>query len=84
MRRELLEELGVAARVGPEILETEHAYPDRTIRLHFRRCEIDDEPRPMLGQDLRWVTYAELPALALPEADRRLVTLLLSEHGEQG
>ena len=38
--RELVEELAVRADVGVELLVTEHAYPSRTVRLHFRRCAI--------------------------------------------
>jgi len=76
LSRELLEELGVDSTVGAELIVTEHAYPDRTVRLHFRRCAIAGEPRPMLGQELRWVTLAELGTLELPEADRDVVVTL--------
>ena len=75
--RELLEELGVTGVViGPEIVVTEHVYPERAVRLHFRWCAITDEPRGLLGQDLRWVTRNELASLDLPEADRDLVDRL--------
>lgn len=78
LARELLEELGVAASVGKELIVVEHAYADRAVRLHFRRCELAGEPTPALGQELRWVTAAELRALELPEADQALVELLSS------
>jgi mutator protein MutT len=74
--RELREELGVGARVGSEILTTEHAYPERTVRLHFRKCEIDGDPRPLVGQDMRWVSRDELRTLQFPEADVELIALL--------
>ncbi len=76
LARELFEELGVRAIVGADVMATEHAYPERTVRLHFRRCEILGEPQPRLGQELRWVTASELAALDLPDADRPLVSLL--------
>ena len=76
LARELTEELGVSSTIGPEIVVTEHAYPDRTVRLHFRRCQIAGAPRPLLGQELRWVGRDELEALELPEADRELVHVL--------
>jgi mutator protein MutT len=76
LRRELQEELGVSGRIGDEIVATEHAYPERTVRLHFRRVEIDDEPRPLLGQEIRWVTRQELKAMQFPEADRKLIEML--------
>jgi mutator protein MutT len=76
LERELLEELGVAARIGDELLTTEHDYPDRTVRLHFRRVEIDGAPRPLLGQEIRWASREELGRLQFPEADRELLKLL--------
>ncbi len=79
LRRELLEELGVRSTVGPKLLSTEHAYPTRTIRLHFYRCDLLGEPAPRLGQELRWVAPDELRELDVPEADRDLVALLLGE-----
>jgi 8-oxo-dGTP diphosphatase len=76
LARELREELDVDARIGPEIIVIDHTYPERTVRLHFRRCEISGEPRPMLGQELRWVTPADLRTIELPEADKALVERL--------
>jgi len=76
LRRELREELGVESEIGAEIVVTEHAYPDRTVRLHFRRCRIEGEPRNVLGQELRWVNREELRTIELPEADRELVQVL--------
>jgi mutator protein MutT len=76
LARELREELGVESRIKEEILVTEHAYPDRTVRLHFRRCEIDTDPQPLLGQQMKWVTSAELQTLDFPPADRQLIQLL--------
>ena len=77
LSRELLEELGVASTIGREIVVTDHAYAERTVRLHFRRCTIAGEPRPLLGQELRWVSREELKALELPEADAELVNILV-------
>jgi mutator protein MutT len=77
LQRELLEELGVPSTIGDEIVVTEHAYPERTVRLHFRRCEIQGEPDALLGQELRWVTREEMKALPLPEADAELVRRLI-------
>lgn len=78
LRRELTEELGVSARVGAEIFSVEHAYPARTVRLHFFACQTDDAPRAMLGQEMRWVTRAELGDLEFPEADAELIRILQS------
>jgi len=76
LARELDEELGVPCRVGRLRLATTHEYPGRRVELHFFDCEIDGEPRPLLGQELRWVSASELASLPLPEADAGLVALL--------
>ena len=78
LARELLEELGVDSRVGAEILVTEHAYPGRTVRLHFRRCDLVGEPRPLLGQAMRWARREQLKSIEFPAADRELIDLLTS------
>ena len=77
LARELREELGIGARIGDEIITTTHAYPERVVRLHFRRCEIDNEPRPLLGQEMRWVSREEMRTLAFPEADTELIRVLV-------
>jgi 8-oxo-dGTP diphosphatase len=79
LSRELMEELGVTARVGEEMLVTEHAYPERTVRLHFRRCEIDGDPRPLLGQQMQWVPPNDLGSLEFPEADAALIATLMRQ-----
>lgn len=80
LRREILEELGVSARVGALLLETSHDYADRTVRLCFYRCEIDGDPRPLLKQEIAWATRAELGALDFPPADALLIQVLRSRR----
>ncbi len=77
MARELSEELDVPSRVGAEIFSTTHAYPERSVELHFFRCELFGEPRPMLGQEMRWVPREELETLEFPPADAELIKILV-------
>lgn len=77
--RELHEELGVSTVVGEEILISEHDYADRTVRIHFRRCDIAGDPSPQLGQEMRWVARSELATLQLPPADDALIALLINQ-----
>lgn len=79
LRRELREELDVDADIGAEMLATEHAYPERTVRLHFRQCRIHGEPRAMLGQAIRWVRRDELMTLRFPDADAELIALVTGQ-----
>jgi 8-oxo-dGTP diphosphatase len=55
---------------------TTHAYPERTVELHFFRCDIQGEPEPQIGQEMRWVPREELRRLAFPPADSTLIDLL--------
>jgi len=77
--REIREELAVEARVGERLLVTRHAYPERAVELHFFRAEVTGDPMPQLGQQMRWVSRAELSLLELPEADADLIRLLVAE-----
>ncbi len=78
LRRELREELGVEARIGPELHRVVHAYPDRDVRLYFYEATIvGGEPKPIEAADLRWVQPAELKDYQFPEADRPLLEILM-------
>jgi mutator protein MutT len=77
--RELREELAIKATVGVEVLATSHDYVDRRVELHFFRCESPDAPRPMLGQEMRWVGKDALEQLEFPPADAELIRKLIVE-----
>ena len=76
--REIHEELGVRVHVGAQLLVTRHAYPERTVELHFFRGTVDAEPTPQIGQQMRWAARDELAEIHFPAADRALIDLLLS------
>ena len=76
LEREMLEELGTGVRVGREVFSIEHAYPERTVELHFFDCDLTAEPRPLLGQEMKWVRREDLRTLELPPADAELIAIL--------
>ena len=76
LARELDEELAVSASIGDEVFTTTHAYPERRVELHFFRCDLLGEPQPQIGQDMRWVSRADLAVLAFPPADAELIEML--------
>lgn len=76
LRREIGEELDVDPSVGERIETVEWSYPDKRVRLHFFRCAISGEPRPMEGQTLAWVSPEELPRYQFPAADAALIERL--------
>ena len=76
LARELREELGVAARIGREIFTVAHTYPERSVELHFFECELAGDPRPLIGQEMRWVKREELASMKFPPADEELIAAL--------
>lgn len=76
LRREVFEELDAVVVVGDLAHTVTHAYPEQTVQLFFYRCGLLGEPKPMMGQEMRWIGKSELQALPFPEADRELITLL--------
>jgi len=78
LRREIREELDADAIVGELVLGTNHAYPEKTVTLYFYRCTLTGAPRPLLGQEMRWVTRDEMKTLGFPAADQELIEILTS------
>ena len=83
LQRELLEELGVRASIGDEIITTEHTYPPRdgrptkSVRIAFLRANIvSGIPQAIGVQDMCWIEPSELHTLDMPEADRPLIEKL--------
>ena len=74
--RELREELDAGVKVGRLVLATTHHYPERSVSLAFYECALTSEPRPLLGQEMRWVSPPELRSLTFPPADEELIALL--------
>ena len=77
LARELREELDVDVRVGEELFSTTHNYPERLVTLHFLRCDLLGEPRPQIGQGMRWVRRAELGGLRFAPADSEFIQRLM-------
>jgi 8-oxo-dGTP diphosphatase len=78
LRRELREELGIEAEVGPQLWQSEHTYPGRApVALTFFRVDhFGGEPRNLVFADMRWVALADLARLDFLAADRELIDLL--------
>ena len=78
LRRELFEELDIVGHVGGLVHTVSHTYPERTVELFFYRCGFEGEPKPMMGQEMRWVPREELGRLLFPDADRALIAVLVA------
>ena len=79
LARELREELDVEVDVGARMLETRHAYAERSVSLHFYQCTLRGTPRPLLGQQMQWIARADLSTLEFPPADAELIRMLTAQ-----
>lgn len=85
LRRELLEELGIALGEAERMLELSHDYPERRVELcMWRVTSYAGEPRTLDGQALKWVDVADLESEDLLEADRPIVEMLTQGRGGKG
>jgi 8-oxo-dGTP diphosphatase len=78
LARELHEELGIVAEIGPAVIVVPHQYPHKRLRLDVRRVDAwKGTPKGLDGQALAWVPPAKLASYAMPGADRPVVAALL-------
>jgi 8-oxo-dGTP diphosphatase len=80
LRRELEEELGILATVGPEVATVRHNYAQGTegnsvtVELHFFLVEkFESEIQNRIFHDVRWVSKEEMPEYDFLEADVALI-----------
>jgi 8-oxo-dGTP diphosphatase len=74
LRRELDEELGVQAEIGPEVYRVRHVYPDRYVEVVFFRVDsFESEPRNQVFEAIAWARPRDLGAYRFLDADREIV-----------
>lgn len=75
LHRELEEELGILAVIGPKIAGLRHDYGNgAAVELHFFVVvEFQGEIQNRIFRDVRWVRKEEMPAFDFLEADVTLV-----------
>jgi 8-oxo-dGTP diphosphatase len=84
LRRELREELGVEARIGPFFLSTIHSYGHVTIELLTYRAEILSGSICLNDHtEVRWVAATDLDEYDFPEADVAIIEALRAAGSER-
>jgi len=74
LQRELEEELGIQAEIGPEVHRLRHHYPDRYVEVvFFTIATFRGEVRNQVFEAIEWAPRSLLPQYNLLEADRDLV-----------
>jgi 8-oxo-dGTP diphosphatase len=76
LSREIAEELDAEVTIGAELFSVAHTYTARIVELHFFACKLIGIARPVLGQEMRWVSREELRRLSFPPADEELIRTL--------
>jgi mutator protein MutT len=86
LKRELREELGIEARVGPYLCSSKHDYGHLKVELLAYRIENYSGTMRLTDHDeARWVTPEELHRFEFPEADRPILEKLQEEgRGQRG
>jgi 8-oxo-dGTP diphosphatase len=79
--RELEEELGIRAQIGPEIASYEYAYPgkDRIQLIFYRVTEFEGTLQNRVFERVTWESRARLPEYDFLEGDTDFVCALASE-----
>lgn len=75
LRRELEEELGIDASIGPYVTEVTHNYRNGgAVHLQFYAVHrFEGELRNRVFEDMRWASLRDLPAYNFLAADRKFV-----------
>ena len=77
LKRELGEELGIEVQVGQSLIELPHRYPNGAVRLFVREVlTFSGDPRPLEGQQLRWIPENALASMDLLPANAAIVAAL--------
>lgn len=74
LQRELREELGITVQQARPLIDLQHNYPDKHIRLDvWEVSEFTGTAHGAEGQPVRWVTEHQLPSYAFPAANQPIV-----------
>ncbi len=77
LKRELGEELAIDAQVSSALLQIPYDYPEKSVLLDVWLVSVfAGEPMGNEGQEVRWVSLAELDSFDFPEANAPIVDFL--------
>jgi 8-oxo-dGTP diphosphatase len=80
LRRELMEELGIDAEIGPQVAEVHHVYRrGNSVALQFFLVErFLNEPEGKVFRQIQWADRQQLPRYDFLDADKGLVQEIAS------
>lgn len=78
LKRELFEELGIEAEIGPLRLAASHTYGEISILIMFYDVLFwKGEPKLQQHTELRWISPPEFKNLSIPDANRKIIDRLI-------
>lgn len=80
LARELAEELAITVLAAEPLIDIEHRYPDRHVRLEVWRVrEYGGEPSHQEGQPIEWIHPRSMDPAAFPAANVPIIEALLNQ-----
>lgn len=77
IKREVLEELGIAIEVGKHFITIDHTYTHFHLTLIAHHCSyLAGEPQPIECQEIRWVSLQEIDQFTFPNANKKIIAAL--------
>lgn len=77
IKREILEELGIAIEVGEHLITINHTYSHFHVTLIVHHCRhISGLPQPYECDEVRWVNLNELDQFPFPKANIEIINAL--------
>ena len=79
LSRELAEELAITVLSAEPLIDIDHRYPDRHVRLEvWHVCAFDGEPLHQEGQSIEWMHPRSMDPASFPAANVPIIEALLS------
>lgn len=77
VKREIMEEIGIEVSVRPHFFAELHHFDTCDLLLKFHRCQIQSgEPRPMEGQEIKWVHVSEFDQVSFLQTNGKALAAI--------
>jgi A/G-specific adenine glycosylase len=81
IKREILEEIGIAIEVKEHLITIDHAYTHFRVTLIVHHCRyLSGEPQTLQCDEIRWVTLDEIDRFPFPKANTTIIEALRDER----
>lgn len=82
LAREFMEEVGIEVLASTALMQLDHDYPDRQVRLYVRTItDYQGQVAALEGQALQWVEITQLEKLDFLQGNQAILELLKQQEG---